>query len=490
MGDNTVKSFGFQTKKSKTTMVEAWLKCTSCGSRREEVVTYDDRIGRIIGSSPCQATLPGSILHCGGGLTAFSASDGRDLGIVLSSSQLADLGRLEADSLLQSSAADQLTPGPPWDDGANVGEFVERDQRLSAVNGTSAVSAVRWAGGNPGVVGAWLAAPGRFRERRGRIIRVDDGKVILVGTADGFWCLSVEVGDWLFEGFDGDLHVLSGETFSQLYTRYDAGAAAVARVVERIDDMVGSILERPKHWGGDLAAECQVISLLEVRGFAAGLHRSPRQTGAPDRQRVSDEFHRFIRSELRDRATVHPLSTQLARLGRSGEFGDLMRKFAAQCKVLVEKVADSPDSPARASRDALGPVTDQLPPVPRPDQIPVWENVISDFRIRYEDHLDGITDEITGSEDEDKRVAWQVISDMRERDQVGRSRYGTPLTANNGRDQLVDAYQELLDAAVYLRAAWLEGSQTSKTYFRVLDDLLCIRHMIDERCRSMIKETP
>lgn len=47
---------------------------------------------------------------------------------------------------------------------------------------------------------------------------------------------------------------------------------------------------------------------------------------------------------------------------------------------------------------------------------------------------------------------WElVIADMRERDHVGRQRYGTPLQANNGRDALIDAYQEALDLAVYLR---------------------------------------
>lgn len=47
---------------------------------------------------------------------------------------------------------------------------------------------------------------------------------------------------------------------------------------------------------------------------------------------------------------------------------------------------------------------------------------------------------------------WElVVSDMRDRDQVGRQRYGTPLQAHNGRDPIVDAYQEALDQAVYLR---------------------------------------
>lgn len=46
-----------------------------------------------------------------------------------------------------------------------------------------------------------------------------------------------------------------------------------------------------------------------------------------------------------------------------------------------------------------------------------------------------------------------VMIDMKERDTVGRERYGTPLQPFNGRDALVDAYQEALDLVVYLRQA-------------------------------------
>lgn len=45
-----------------------------------------------------------------------------------------------------------------------------------------------------------------------------------------------------------------------------------------------------------------------------------------------------------------------------------------------------------------------------------------------------------------------VIADMRERDRIGELAYGVRLQADNGRDHLWDAYEELLDAAVYLRA--------------------------------------
>ena len=53
-----------------------------------------------------------------------------------------------------------------------------------------------------------------------------------------------------------------------------------------------------------------------------------------------------------------------------------------------------------------------------------------------------------------------VVSDMRARDEFGRRKYGTTLQADNGRDPLVDAYQEALDLAVYLRQAIEERKHT------------------------------
>ncbi|MFC6017779.1 hypothetical protein ACFP2T_16380 [Plantactinospora solaniradicis] len=46
-----------------------------------------------------------------------------------------------------------------------------------------------------------------------------------------------------------------------------------------------------------------------------------------------------------------------------------------------------------------------------------------------------------------------VRSDLEVRERVGVARYGTPLQPHNGRDALVDAYQEVLDLACYLRQA-------------------------------------
>lgn len=44
-----------------------------------------------------------------------------------------------------------------------------------------------------------------------------------------------------------------------------------------------------------------------------------------------------------------------------------------------------------------------------------------------------------------------VIEDMHKKDKAGECKYGVRLQAFNGRDPLVDAYQEVLDLAVYLR---------------------------------------
>lgn len=57
----------------------------------------------------------------------------------------------------------------------------------------------------------------------------------------------------------------------------------------------------------------------------------------------------------------------------------------------------------------------------------------------------------------DNPAVWDlVVDDMRERDIIGKERYGVRLQAGNGRDALLDAYQEALDLVVYLRQAIYE----------------------------------
>ena len=55
-----------------------------------------------------------------------------------------------------------------------------------------------------------------------------------------------------------------------------------------------------------------------------------------------------------------------------------------------------------------------------------------------------------------------VIADLKARRELGIAKYGTTLQAFNGRDALIDAYQEALDLVQYLRQAISErdASQT------------------------------
>lgn len=78
-------------------------------------------------------------------------------------------------------------------------------------------------------------------------------------------------------------------------------------------------------------------------------------------------------------------------------------------------------------------------------------------------HLSTITPNLSEPEPapipNDRPAVWDlVIRDMQERDQTGEKKYGVRLQPHNGRDPLIDAYQEILDAAVYLRQAIYEAT--------------------------------
>lgn len=60
-----------------------------------------------------------------------------------------------------------------------------------------------------------------------------------------------------------------------------------------------------------------------------------------------------------------------------------------------------------------------------------------------------------------------VIKDMTDRDRLGRAKYGIPLRIHNGRDALVDAYQEVLDLSVYMR----QEIEERRTLMNAIDDV-------------------
>ena len=60
-------------------------------------------------------------------------------------------------------------------------------------------------------------------------------------------------------------------------------------------------------------------------------------------------------------------------------------------------------------------------------------------------------------------VGQLVLDDMNDRIALGVERYGTKLQTHNGRDALVDAYQEALDLVMYLRQEIEERKRSTAT---------------------------
>jgi len=90
-------------------------------------------------------------------------------------------------------------------------------------------------------------------------------------------------------------------------------------------------------------------------------------------------------------------------------------------------------------------VPDLIAPQPPPvkNDLPAsWDLVMNDFRERFESGTDG--------------PVIATLMDMRGRDNFGAEKYGVRIQPENGRDNLADAYQELLDGAVYMRSELYE----------------------------------
>lgn len=103
-------------------------------------------------------------------------------------------------------------------------------------------------------------------------------------------------------------------------------------------------------------------------------------------------------------------------------------------------------------------------PVRQPGMPAVWLTIIEELSTCQ--HEDTVLD--------------QIVQDMRERNDIGTQRYGGPLLAHDGRNSMVDAYQELLDALVYTRKALMELPEDGGTYVR-----WALHNVYDETMKSV-----
>lgn len=61
-----------------------------------------------------------------------------------------------------------------------------------------------------------------------------------------------------------------------------------------------------------------------------------------------------------------------------------------------------------------------------------------------------------------------LLEDLLKRTEMGTKKYGTPLRVNNGRNGLLDLYQEIQDAIMYSMQCRMEGLEDGATYYDLL----------------------
>jgi hypothetical protein len=203
-------------------------------------------------------------------------------------------------------------------------------------------------------------------------------------------------------------------------------------------------------------------------GFCLGIFAGRRHSAALDQQvlhylagRLHADLREMLRAGVGASFIGRPLRHRMRRLAAR----DLVRVVGSLAELggaswptyrITNKGREA--LPGGSACAALRPTDEQPAPVPeRPDLPAVWDLVLADLPSLPT--LDGFRHDgpacyrllLRMAQLLAAHLGTNLAADMRERDATGRARYGTPLQPFNGRQALVDAYQELLDAAVYLR---------------------------------------
>ena len=75
-----------------------------------------------------------------------------------------------------------------------------------------------------------------------------------------------------------------------------------------------------------------------------------------------------------------------------------------------------------------------------------------------------------------------VSRDIDARMDLGKQKYGTELRSHNGRDSVLDAYQEVLDGMIYIRQAIHEGhTDLGVVYANMLSSACTIKAYMDDQ---------
>ena len=147
-----------------------------------------------------------------------------------------------------------------------------------------------------------------------------------------------------------------------------------------------------------------------------------------------------------------------------------------------EALATLQDASIRVLRD-IESIVDGVQPMPCPgrDDVAAWVGADIEQMV------------------DDPELVEALDADLDDRVQVGFHRYGTRLQTFNGRDFLVDAYQEALDLAMYTRGAILEqdgpgpdGAESQDElwdlYHLAWQAIVCARKMLRDRAEQVPPE--
>ncbi len=289
---------------------------------------------------------------------------------------------------------------------------------------------------------------------------------VLVNTHHGQ--ARAERADWIIRGVDGELYPCKADVFAKTY---DDGDGVLVNTIKG-DLTPEQFAEFKRKWTEDVRVGSSRAVIVDANnngdlvddawGLLANVSGGRWEEQAPEWQeamkRWRDEYHKTFPATHDTGMNVAVANANM--MARA--WNDKVTRTNAQERLAVES--------------GWVELKDQPPPRKRDDLKPSWEVVVEEFRDRY------MKTDISSTE---LSVVNDVLDDMIARDATGRERYGVPLTAYNGRDQLVDAYQEALDFAVYLRSAMAEGLPVSGVYSNVLHNIFWLRATINGRVNRM-----
>lgn len=235
---------------------------------------------------------------------------------------------------------------------------------------------------------------------------------------------------------------ITGMGTPDIWTKFGERAEFWIDVMEeRVDAQEGPVVIHNARFSEE------VVPFVE-RGFqhlhvmASEETRRARLEAAGEEPRPEAFTEQLARELDRVARGANPLSQTLASRLSPTTIDDVQRLVS----VVWSDERNAPQLISETSQNGdIGPRSDE-------EEFEVWEPMFPhEDDERFESGIDPATEEEPTPRGKGDDVASLVHEDLESRVEEGEDEYGERLTTENGRDPLVDAYQEVLDTALYLR---------------------------------------